>query len=172
MRVFLAVKIPEEVKQYILNVQNELLHLGSMTFPLSFHLTLHFFGEISEKQVKDIKEKLSRLVFRKFAVSLGRIGTFPDKKSARVIWLGIEPKDEMVALHNKVMETLSLNADKDFRPHITLARVKHAEQELWPVLEKIHVEKKSFPVASVSLFRSTLTQRKPVYEVIANYSLS
>ena len=58
MRTFIAIEIPEEIKQQMAEIQGRLKDTGidaSWPRPEGIHLTLKFLGEIPESQVPDIK---------------------------------------------------------------------------------------------------------------------
>ena len=61
--------------------------------------------------------------------------------------------------------------DHDFVPHLTLARVKRIidKEQYFKNISTISVERKKFPISHFTLFRSTLTSKGPVYEVISEY---
>ena len=56
--------------------------------------------------------------------------------------------------------------EKDFKAHITLARVKHPKDKKYFLeqIRKIKVENKKIEVKEFKLVKSTLTGKAPVYE--------
>ena len=64
-----------------------------------------------------------------FDVAFRGVGTFPQGRRARVIWLGVrEGAESLVALHEITgarLRTLGLDLEKrPFTPHLTLARLR------------------------------------------------
>ena len=56
--------------------------------------------------------------------------------------------------------------EKDFKAHITLARVKHPKDKKYFLeqIRKIKVENKKIEISGFRLVKSTLTGKSPVYE--------
>ena len=63
MRLFIAVDLPEEVKNELGRVPKQ-SGLGKITYvkPENIHLTLKFLGEVDEGNVEKIKQKLEEPV--------------------------------------------------------------------------------------------------------------
>jgi 2'-5' RNA ligase len=97
MRCFVAIDLPEHIKARIFHeieiLKQQGLVSGKFVEKENLHLTLKFLGELTEKQIKDIGEKLSEISFNKFKVSLSEIGVFPDKNFVKVLWVGLETKN-------------------------------------------------------------------------------
>ncbi len=64
-------------------------------------------------------EKLTTLapVLKPFSLQLGGIYTF----GQRVIYLGVLPTDEMVAIRNQLLGVMGQDKHRQFKPHLTLA---------------------------------------------------
>lgn len=70
--------------------------------------------------------KLNRLAsdLKPFSLLLGGIYTF----GQRVIYLGVRPMEEMVAIRNSLLGVMGRDKHRQFRPHLTLAmRLKGAQ---------------------------------------------
>lgn len=115
-----------------------------------------------------LKEALNKLTFEDFKIKTTKIGVFPNENFIRVVWIGLEPKDKIIELKNKIDESLKdiFSKEKDFKPHITLARVKFVKdkQEFIKKLKQIKIEEKEFVIKDIKLIKSTLTSDGPVYE--------
>ena len=65
MRVFLCLELSKEVREEITRIGKEIqktkLLIGKYVEPENLHLTLRFFGEISDAEADDIKNKLEAL---------------------------------------------------------------------------------------------------------------
>ncbi len=94
--------------------------------PESMHVTLKFVGEKSAEAVEKIKQALARIQASTIEISFRVYGLFPNPKTPRVLWAGIEAGPQLAALAKSVDETTAaLGVPKEeyaFRPHITLAR--------------------------------------------------
>lgn len=64
-------------------------------------------------------EKLTALapVLKPFSLQLGGIYTF----GQRVIYLGVLPTDDMVAIRNQLLSVMGQDKHRQFKPHLTLA---------------------------------------------------
>jgi 2'-5' RNA ligase len=97
------------------------------------HVTLRFLGELDRERVDAIASALTREPFTgRITATFGFAGIFPPKGRARVVWIGFaEGQDALRRLHGAVHARLQglVEPDDDlFIPHITLARVKHADR--------------------------------------------
>jgi 2'-5' RNA ligase len=174
MRCFIAFEIPEEAKQAFAQAQEQLdIKNAKLKLTKDFHLTLKFLGEIDEKKVEEVKNKLSEIKFNSFETSLTDIGVFPDENRIRVIWIGLDDKEKKIKnlqkQIDKKLKQLNFKEDKMFHPHITLARVKFTKvkEDLLKNLKQIKFNKTLFRVNEFKLKKSTLTQEGPLYEDIA-----
>jgi RNA 2',3'-cyclic 3'-phosphodiesterase len=170
MGLFIAFDLKEHF-EYFSSVQKQ-LKKAVMSFPDSFHLTLKFLGEVEESKVSSIVEKLSTVEFKPISVHLGPIGVFPDEKYARVVWIGVNPEDEIVRLERDIENVLpNFKKDFDFKPHITLARVKAVEYKE-RFVENIHgikIEPRKIMFEKFHLFKSTFSKDGMVYEKIVSF---
>ena len=91
----------------------------------------------------------------------------------KVVWVGVEPENSIVALQQKIEKSLAglFEQDTRFTSHLTLARVKFVKDKKMFIenLKKLAAEKKEFLVSSFKLIKSTLTPKGPVYETIAEF---
>ena len=59
MRTFIAIDIPDSIKNEIIKIQNSLPEfIGKKTEKENLHLTLKFLGEIDEEKIELIKKEL------------------------------------------------------------------------------------------------------------------
>jgi 2'-5' RNA ligase len=173
MRLFIAFDISEEAISILKDIQKR-LNIKA-TFVKEFHLTLKFLGEVEESKVESIIQELSKIKFDSFDAGLSNVGVFPDRKYIKVVWIGLEPHDNICALQKQVDQAtrnFGIAMDKDFVPHLTLARIKFIEnkKEFLDAVDNIKVEKSGFKVSSFKLVKSTLTPQGPIYEVLKEFS--
>jgi len=179
MRCFIAIDLPDEVKEELSKVQKEINKNAKFKFvePQNLHLTLKFLGEISDYNLNQIKEALKQIKFRKIKARLNDIGVFPSPNYVRVVWIGLEPSEKIKELHKKIDEALSdINIekkDKRFESHVTLARVKFIldKKAFAEKLQKVRVKQLDFNIDSFKLKKSTLTKTGPIYEDILVFKL-
>lgn len=173
MRAFIAIEIPEELKEEIIKLQNEIVSkVGREKLKLvereNLHITIKFLGEISDRDVKIIKEKIEEVCRKKipFSISLIGLGVFPNEDYIRVIWVGGKSRElEEIAegLNRELNKELGLSKE-EFKIHLTVSRVKE-KINIKDILEK-YKEKKfgEFEVKEIKLKKSTLTPAGPIYE--------
>ncbi len=175
MRCFIAIDVPKELREWLAKLQEQLKGVP-MTVKFiekeNFHLTLKFFGEISDAKVNQIKENLKEVKFKPFNVSSGKLGVFPSSGYVRVIWISLEPEEKVKELNRLINETLQ-SSDARFGSHITLARVRIIEDKeaLQKRLREIKVEEKRFEVSNFKLKKSTVTRKGPIYEDLKVFEL-
>ncbi len=171
MRLFVAIEIPEEIKEHIVKIQE---NIGTEKNKIRFvnkdniHLTLKFLGEVQPNKLDDIKNNLKEIAFKPFSVVLDTIGVFPSENYIRVVWVGLKPEEPVLELQKNIDENLKklFKKEKGFKPHLTIARVKYIEEKKQFVdkLKQIEVDNKKIEVNNFKLVKSTLTSKGPVYE--------
>ena len=171
MRLFIAIEIPEDIKEYLTKIQEEIdINSNKIGFVKKeqIHLTLKFLGEVQPNDIELIKENLKKITFNKFSVQLNKVGVFPNKNYIRVIWIGLEPEQNILELQKQIDESLKklFKKDTNFKPHLTLARVKfiNNKEEFIEKLKNINIENKKIEINNFKLIKSTLTPTGPVYE--------
>ena len=134
MRLFLAINLPPEVRRDILDATATLRETAPEVSWLDeprLHLTLKFFGEQPPERLDTIASAATAVAaqHRALVMSLGGIGAFPNFRRARVVWMGVEHDPRLELLHHDVevaYEALGFEVEgRPFRPHLTLARLKH-----------------------------------------------
>ena len=123
---------------------------AKLSLTKSFHLTLKFLGEVRPDDTDKIKDILKNIKFEKFVVSLDSIGVFPTENYIRVVWVGLKPEDKVLDLQKNIDESFRelFKKEKDFKAHITLARVKFPEDKKSFIeqLRGIEVESKKIEI--------------------------
>ncbi|RLG17327.1 RNA 2',3'-cyclic phosphodiesterase [Nanoarchaeota archaeon] len=160
MRCFLAIELPEHVKDQIEEFKKWVRGRVKFVEKKNLHLTLRFLGDVDPNQVMKALEDVE---FKPFTAKLEGIGFFPNERFIRVIWIGVgKGSEEIEKLHEEIERRLG--RDERFVPHVTIARAKGRVEVL-----KREFSSDEFEVSSFSLFRSTLTPKGPIYEVIASF---
>jgi RNA 2',3'-cyclic 3'-phosphodiesterase len=132
MRAFIAIELPESVRQMLRREQGRFREVcpdARWTRPEGIHLTLKFLGEISSQQEAQVKRALAQMErFEKFTVRVQGFGFFPDARRPRVFWAGLDAPTDLARLAaqvESVMAPLGFPPEnRAFRPHLTLARFK------------------------------------------------
>ncbi|MDD2702747.1 MAG: RNA 2',3'-cyclic phosphodiesterase [Candidatus Omnitrophica bacterium] len=182
MRTFIAIELPEEVKEYLRRLQGKLKESGAdvkWAAPRNIHLTLKFLGEVDENKTQEIAvliEKTAKTT-RSFVIHLSVLGGFPAINSPRIIWIGIDKGDievkDIAKNLEESLEAIGIPAeDRKFHSHITIGRTRSSlnRTSLAKTLNELknspQAENIEFPVRKITLFKSTLTPKGPIYEII------
>jgi 2'-5' RNA ligase len=129
MRLFIALDIDDEIRQRIgrfLDGVSGFSPEARWVRLESLHITLKFIGEKPPETVAALQNSLSTVSVAPFAITFAGTGFFPNPKSARVFWIGIQAALELQKLAAGIDEaTAQLGIPKEeraFSPHLTLAR--------------------------------------------------
>lgn len=171
-RLFIAIDLPIEIKRELHKFEQELakyISRGVKWVELeNLHFTIRFLGETEEEKIPNITRIMDEVSqeLNPFNISLKELGTFPNFKNPRIIWIGIEKgKKEILNLFNKlegkITELGFRKEEKDFSPHLTLGRVK--ERIRWNEKWNINILNIEFLVEEMTLFESQLTPQGPIY---------
>ena len=83
-RCFISIDIPKELYGEIKKIQDKLQEFrGKKTEPENLHLTLKFLGEIDEREVGEVKEKLRTINYESFESELKYVGVFDNRSSRK-----------------------------------------------------------------------------------------
>ena len=167
MRLFIAIDF-NELKDYFLELQQKLPKNAKLSLVKSFHLTLKFLGEVPPNKAEEAIAILKKIKFEKFDACLNSVGIFPTENYIRVVWVGLRPEEKILGLQKQIDDSLKglFRKEKDFKAHITLARVKFPEDKKQFVeeIKKIEVESKKIELKDFRLVKSTLSPKGPIYE--------
>jgi 2'-5' RNA ligase len=129
MRVFVALDIPEDVRERLASLVARLREAARARWTRieGLHITLKFIGEASPEKVEEIRNALAGIRTGKaIEMRFRGVGFFPNERRPRVFWAGIEAGDELRALAQEIEQRLvSLGMPAESRPfnaHLTLAR--------------------------------------------------
>ena len=170
MRLFIAIDF-NELRDYFTELQAILPKNAKLSLTKTYHLTLKFLGEVEPDNVETIIVPLKNIKFENFTVFLDSIGIFPTENYIMVVWVALKPEDKVLELQKNIDDSLKplFKKEKEFKAHITLARVKYPEDKKAFVeqLKKIKVENKKLEIKEFRLIKSTLSPKGAVYEDLA-----
>jgi 2'-5' RNA ligase len=172
MRLFIAIPIPEAVKEYIISIQE-----GFHKFPLRFvkpeqmHLTIDFLGEIPDNKVDGIIKNLDDVRSKPFNIRLTNLGSFPTKERIRVIWIGIEKDETFIELQKNIRKIF--NHRGKLMPHLTIARAREIikDRRLSDEIEKFKTTSQEFPVSKFVLYKSEPTSQGYVHSMVKEFPI-
>lgn len=129
MRLFVALDIPDEIRQRIATFLTSVRGFAPdvrWVAAESLHLTLKFVGEQPDDKLGAIKQALAGVAGEIMDLSFRGTGFFPTAKSARVFWIGIEADERLARLAGAADAALApLGVEREqraFSAHLTLAR--------------------------------------------------
>ena len=178
MRVFVAVEISnKDIIDSIRNFQSKITIKAKPIEPQNLHFTLQFLGEITDENCEKIKQNLKKIEFSSFKINFKGVGAFPNMRSPRVIWIGVDKVggkmlEDLAGQIKNALKPLGFSPDKPFKSHITIFRIKNKIGDISKNLEKFQgYEFGSYLVSNIKLKQSVLTPKGPIYtdleEVIA-----
>lgn len=129
IRLFAALHVPDEVAEGLVRRQTGLP--GAQWRPAdAFHVTLRFFGDVSEPMAADLDDALAPVRMKPFEVALEGAGAFGETNHMRAVWAGVAPCEPLTRLAGKAetaARKVGLKGEtRAYRPHVTLAYLKHA----------------------------------------------
>lgn len=177
IRLFAALPIPQDIGLALARRQTGVE--GARWRPLeALHLTLRFFGEIREDVARDLDAELSAVRGRAFEVALSGVGAFGDGPDIHTIWAGVtesEPLRRLAKACETAARRAGLKADsRHYRPHVTLAYLRHADPAEVAAWIQANNLLKSPPirVESFGLYSSFLGSEQAHYRLEADYALT
>ncbi len=179
MRVFVAIGLPDEVKDVLMAVQSE-LRVDRLVDPDSMHVTLAFLDDQPLTMIEAVHEALGEISVAPFEMTIRGVDVFGGN-SPRLVFAGIEPSEALSGLRRKIRTAVQgagvqLKHTR-FRPHVTLARIsKDRQQDIGPRLGRfleMHAGLTLGPVKveAFGLYQSHLAPEGASYEVLVDYPL-
>lgn len=182
MRCFVAVVPPPEAIEHLdefLDVRRDAAPFR-WTTPEQVHLTLAFLGDVAERHLDELGERLERAAHRRHRVAtrIAGGGAFPHVAGARVLWAGLELDEPDSLSVRRMAEGARAAASRTgiavdgqrFKPHLTVARMRRpTEVTPWVRLLDSYAGP-SWTVDTWTLVQSHLGEgprKRPRYETVA-----
>jgi RNA 2',3'-cyclic 3'-phosphodiesterase len=178
-RLFIGIPIesPKSVQQVEVWKKDPQLNQNVLNWtpPGNWHITLFFLGSTEDSAVAVLQQLIDKSFSKihAYQTELHGVGVFPNSNNPKVLWLGLEDLQPLMAAYSKLGELLQQNGfsfdQKPLKPHLTIARVKRADnpsafQSLLSeyqetVFEEVNMNK-------VVLFESITTPAGPIYKAL------
>ncbi|HLH86565.1 MAG TPA: RNA 2',3'-cyclic phosphodiesterase [Thermoplasmataceae archaeon] len=169
MRAFIAIEVERFPEMKELEGFLRTLDKTTVVRTEKLHLTMFFLGNISQLAAEEICRKLSQFEFHQTDLAISGVGAFPNELAANVLFLNVKENESLRSAYNIIREMPSikvlLRQKNHFVPHITVARFK-SPRNARPMIERFAGVSSVQPVSSIKLFKSTLTDKGPVYEEV------
>ncbi|MDI6767659.1 MAG: RNA 2',3'-cyclic phosphodiesterase [Bacteroidota bacterium] len=183
IRTFIAFDTPISFKKEMTQLQLELKKSNAdvkWDTEDKFHATIKFLGNVEEAILHQVITACESSLnnFAPFDVSYQSLGSFPNKKHPRVIWIGCENRDGTLLQLKNALDASLLPfgfeiETRQFRPHITLGRVKSFKglNNLHPILEKLNFERQDTVIQEILIMKSILRPQGSEYSILKTISL-
>jgi 2'-5' RNA ligase len=148
--------------------------------PDNIHITLKFLGDTSEELVPEINNIISESAenIKPFNMKFIGAGAFPNLNYMKVLWVGIFDPGPLPTIAKELdsnLHKLGFKSEKrQFRPHITMGRVKSKRNK--DALKKVILNSKDrefgeISIDSIKLKKSILDSKGPTYYTIGEINL-
>jgi len=183
IRAFIAVDIEGEMSEKLARLAESLKATGADVKTVekeNFHITIRFLGNISAEAIEVIERIMRDAVVdvKPHKIRLKGVGTFPQGRRPRVVWVGVENDEELRKIFERIereLKKLGFKPEtKGFTAHVTLARVRsgRGSEALIKWIEDMKdVDLGEIEVRSIRLKKSTLTPKGPIYETLREVEL-
>lgn len=176
IRLFAALALPPDVAQALTRRQKG-VEAARWRPPGTLHVTLRFFGDLREDVARDLDGELSALSGGGFAFELSGVGAFGEGRDIHAIWAGVSESPQLARLA-KACENAARRAglkpeSRHYRPHVTLAYLRHADPAEVAAWIQANNLLKSPPIAvdRFGLYSSHQTKDGSAYRLEAEYPL-
>jgi RNA 2',3'-cyclic 3'-phosphodiesterase len=176
IRLFAALSLPEEIGAALTRRQAG-VEGARWSAVEALHVTLRFFGDIREDVARDLDAELVALRAAPFEITLAGVGAFGEGPDIHVLWAGVEasePLSRLAKACESAARRVGLKPDtRVYRPHVTLAYLRHADPAEVAIWIQANNLLKSPPIRvdSFGLYSSFLGSEKAHYRLEAEYPL-
>lgn len=177
MRLFVAIPIPESVRERLVTISAGVRN-ARWVRPEGMHITLYFVGETDRERARDLDAELEDVHMPAFDLQCRGLGYFERGSNIKSVWADIETNPTLIYLQDRV-EAAAVRAgfpreNRKYKPHVTLARLKHGRpDDVGPWIE-VHdsLLTPPFTVDRFTLYRSHLAREGAMYEPLVDYILN
>ncbi|HWQ78861.1 MAG TPA: RNA 2',3'-cyclic phosphodiesterase [Anaerovoracaceae bacterium] len=160
MRLFIAINLSDEIKDYLTAAICELKNhasKGNFTRRENLHLTLVFLGELSADQPSAVKSAMNRVNGEPFRLSFSGFGRF--KRNGRDIhWVGVEKSEALFSIQKQLSVELEKAGfsleDRAYSPHLTLGREVRLTDPSVNIYGSLPAVKAEMDATRISLMKS------------------
>ncbi len=181
IRLFIALEIPDDVIDVILDEKNKLLGKERKIRWESrdkLHITLKFLGDTNEGLIGNIEQAIEDIVKNttSFQMELGKFGMFRKNGEPKILWAGMKECKELERIVNEIGDSFSKfgysNEKRTFKPHITLLRFR-GHESIDKILELLEVKlpEKQYFAKYITLYKSELKKGGSIYTAIKRFQL-
>jgi RNA 2',3'-cyclic 3'-phosphodiesterase len=180
-RVFVAVELPNEVKEKISGFTEDLRvrftdRALRWVANENLHITLHFAGDIDDAGIARLTANTATAAERqeRFIATVSKTGSFISRTSrSNPLWIGVTSPDRRLDEMAFEIQRLEGIASPRFTAHITVARVKDPPKarDLVEEFLSIPFPPMEFRIDRLVIYESTLSPRGSTYSVLSTHPL-
>ena len=177
IRLFTALTPPWDVVETLKRRQTGLP--GARWRPQeALHVTLAFYGEVTETQADDLAAELARIPTGRFDITLKGVGAFGEDHRSTTLWAGVEANERLNILAGRckaAAERAGIRMEKRvYKPHLTLAYLKTQTNPdriaAWIAGHNL-LHSPAIPIDRFGLYSSTLSDDGSFYQLEREYPL-
>ena len=191
-RIFIAINLPEKVKTELEKLGKEIeslfppkLNRGMFRWVKkeNLHITLLFIGSVRDEEIPKISQIVKDIAQsqKPFSLRIEKVSYGPPKKiPPRLIWVEVERKPELSEIAKKLKKEMAESGilrkveQREFSPHITLARIKSFWWKRMEPEERPEIEREialDFEVNSIEIMESKLKKTGAEYTALESAKL-
>ena len=176
-RLFIGAYIDRDIFEYYMNdIQEDLkgITFGKWVEYDNLHFTLKFLGDTDENIITQIIETLGdELKLHNSPIEFKGLGAFPNLRNPRVLFANMLTKGNILtnlanSIANKLAKFGFAKETKEFKPHLTLQRLKDFNSQGFSDVVESYKETVfgNMDSFTVNIIESKLTKSGPIYFVI------
>ncbi len=172
IRAFVSVELPEDIKIRILAENSSLNMRGArLVADDQLHVTLFFFDKIDNERLLAVITLFELLEQGKFDIAVEGLGLF-DPRHPRIIYANVKDNGVLVDIYKRLkgqIASLGIEVEeREYTPHVTIARVKGADKEVEVKLNEFVSTHRNnnyggFTCGEIKIIKSELTETGPIY---------
>jgi 2'-5' RNA ligase len=180
MRTFLALDLPDPIKQIISKLSSELQseNVSGIKWvePENLHITFQFIGDTQQQHISEITNFLADIFSQMQSIHFSepKVQIIP-QRNPKIIWISLQTNHKKIfqasrRIKEKLLEMGYKLDSKSLKFHITLGRIKKRLPDFF-IQKILTTELKiiGFDVSEAALYQSFLRPEGPVYDKIVKY---
>jgi len=181
IRTFIAIPVPESVFKLQRNLKNTISEkTGKVRWVKrdQLHITLKFVGDTPEESIDDVRGAIKIIAdnTKPFEIFIQGTGCFPKIERPRVMWIGLNGAlgqlNQLVKnIHNSLDPIGFPKDEKEFNPHITLARARYPQKKTPDISSFLNANFDPIPfrIEKFQFISSELFPNGPVYTILSTH---
>ncbi len=180
IRLFIALKIPEEIKDKIFGycfdaIENAVGYKWEAKDKV--HLTLKFIGDVKDELLPRIIDEIEFIKnYSAFDCIVSRFGFFFRDNEPKILWCNLEADDSIISLVDEInnrLQKFDIEIERrKFKGHLTLLRIKEkVTEDFIKRIKEYKFDPIKFTTNQIALIQSELKPTGSEYKVLKIYEL-